>query len=90
VDKSDFRSAIRSSSKQSSRFQYFEHDARHYICCHFTADDDTMIVETLLEGMRDNQALLAMTDQDYRWEGGSVISFETKENAALFYLCCPR
>lgn len=47
-----------------------------------------MVVRTLIEGMRDNQSLVAMTkDVDYRWEGAAIISFENKAYAAAFYMC---
>jgi hypothetical protein len=85
----DFRARVQIVLEQtSSRYSYLHYDDRHYIVCRFTADDNVMVIETLLEAMRDNQALLAMTERDYRWEGGSMISFATKDNAALFYLCC--
>lgn len=75
--------------ESGSRYFYKEHDDRYYIGCRFSAVDDTLIVTTLIEAMRDNQALLAMSEDDYRWEGASVISFQSKANAALFYLFMP-
>lgn len=85
-----FHTQIKSVLDQSSsRFFYAEHDDRHYIGCRFTEDDDAMVVTTLVEAMRDNQALIGMEESEFQWEGASMISFSSKADAALFWLCLP-
>jgi len=89
--RTDFRAKLQTIlEQQSSRYVYLEANKRHYIVCNIRAEDTSLAITTLVEGMRDNQSLSVMKEgRDYRWEGAAMISFKSKTFAALFSLCCP-
>lgn len=73
------------------RFAYRQRtDGWHQITCNLGACYDALVIEILINGMRDNPVLRHLQEgRDYIWDSDSQIVFRSLRHAAIFHLFCP-